>query len=121
MVEAHHGIPLRGAVLNAINCRLDADGVRFVVKHGECKVLFVDREFSALAAEALQGLPNAPLVIDIADALAPAGETIGAMEHEQFLREGDIDFPGVWPEDEWDAIALNYTSGTTSDRQGRGA
>ncbi|AJG22527.1 AMP-binding protein [Cupriavidus basilensis] len=118
MVEAHHGIPLSGAVLNAINCRLDADGVRFIVAHGECKVLFVDREFSALAAEALQGLPNAPLVIDIADALAPAGEPIGAMEYEQFLREGDIDFPGVWPDDEWNAIALNYTSGTTSDPKG---
>ncbi|WP_454743004.1 AMP-binding protein [Cupriavidus necator] len=118
MVEAHHGIPLSGAVLNAINCRLDADGVRFIVRHGECKVLFVDREFSALAAEALQGLPNAPLVIDIADALAPEGEQIGALEYEQFLREGDADFGGVWPEDEWDAIALNYTSGTTSDPKG---
>ncbi|RDK02270.1 AMP-binding protein [Cupriavidus lacunae] len=118
MVEAHHGIPLSGAVLNAINCRLDADGVRFILKHGEAKVLLVDREFSALAAAALEGLDNPPLIIDIADTLAPEYELIGEHEYEQFLRQGDADFPGIYPKDEWDAIALNYTSGTTSDPKG---
>ncbi|KHK55811.1 acyl-CoA synthetase [Ralstonia sp. A12] len=118
MVEAHHGIPLSGAVLNAINCRLDADGVRFILRHGECKVLLVDREFSSLAAKALEQIENKPLVIDIADIEASSGDLIGEMEYEAFLAEGDTDFPGVWPEDEWDAIALNYTSGTTSDPKG---
>jgi fatty-acyl-CoA synthase len=118
MVEAHHGIPLSGAVLNAINCRLDADGVRFILKHGEAKVLLVDREFSALAAAALEGIDNPPLVIDVVDTLAPEGDLIGELDYEQFLRQGDADFPGIYPKDEWDAIALNYTSGTTSDPKG---
>lgn len=118
MVEAHHGIPLSGAVLNAINCRLDAEGVRFILRHGECKVLFVDREFSSLASKALEQIEHKPLVIDIADIEAPNGDLIGEMEYEAFLAEGDADFSGVWPEDEWDAIALNYTSGTTSDPKG---
>jgi fatty-acyl-CoA synthase len=118
MVEAHHGVPLSGAVLNAINCRLDADGVRFILKHGESKVLFVDREFSALAASALDGLENPPVVIDVLDSFAPDGERIGKLEYEQFLSQGDADFRGIYPEDEWDAIALNYTSGTTSDPKG---
>ena len=118
MVEAHHGVPLSGAVLNAINCRLDAEGVRFILRHGESKVLFVDREFSALAASALEQLDSKPLIIDIADIEAIGGELIGTMEYEAFLAEGDPDFAGVWPTDEWDAIALNYTSGTTSDPKG---
>ncbi|PXX37075.1 MULTISPECIES: acyl-CoA synthetase [Burkholderia] len=118
MVEAHHGVPLSGAVLNAINCRLDADGVRFILRHGECKILLVDREFSSLAASALEQLENKPLVIDIADIEAASGDPIGELEYEAFLAEGDPDFSGVWPSDEWDAIALNYTSGTTSDPKG---
>jgi len=118
MVEAHHGVPLSGAVLNAINCRLDADGVRFILKHGEAKILLVDREFSPLAAAALDGLDNPPLVVDIIDTLAQEGDLIGKLEYEQLLRQGDEDFPGIYPKDEWDAIALNYTSGTTSDPKG---
>ena len=118
LVEAHFGVPLSGAVLNTINCRLDADGIRFILLHGECKVLFVDREFAALAADALERIPNRPLVIDIADLEAPPGASIGALDYEQLLGEGDPDFEGVWPADEWEAIALNYTSGTTSDPKG---
>ncbi|MFM0342339.1 AMP-binding protein [Paraburkholderia fungorum] len=118
MVEAHFGIPLSGAVLNTINCRLDADGVRFILLHGECKILLVDREFSALAADALKDIPDGPLVIDIADPEAPQGASIGELDYEQLLSEGEADFEGIWPADEWDAIALNYTSGTTSDPKG---
>jgi fatty-acyl-CoA synthase len=73
LVEAHFGVPLSGAVLNAINCRLDADGIRFILLHAECKVLFVDREFAALAADALEHVPNRPLVIDIARPRSTAG------------------------------------------------
>jgi fatty-acyl-CoA synthase len=118
MVEAHFGVPLSGAVLNTINCRLDADGIRFILLHGECKVLFVDREFAALAADALEHVPDRPLVIDIADLEAPPGTSIGELDYEQLLEEGDPDFEGVWPADEWEAVALNYTSGTTSDPKG---
>ncbi|MBT0961218.1 AMP-binding protein [Denitromonas iodatirespirans] len=118
MLEAHFGVPLSGAVLNAINCRLDADGVRFILEHGECRVLLVDREFAGLAAAALAGSALRPLVIDIADLEAPPGETIGSLDYEALLAEGDPTFEGVWPDDEWDAIALNYTSGTTSQPKG---
>ncbi|SCB31462.1 AMP-binding protein [Cupriavidus alkaliphilus] len=118
MVEAHHGVPLSGAVLNAINCRLDADGVRFILAHGEARVLLVDSEFAALAATALQGLENPPVVVDILDTEGPSGNRLGALDYEQLLSEGDADFSGIWPDDEWDAIALNYTSGTTSDPKG---
>ncbi len=118
MLEAHLGVPLSGAVLNAINCRLDADGLKFILLHGECKVLLVDREFSALAEQALAGIPDRPLVIDIADIEAPPGKSIGELEYEQFLAEGTAEFEGIWPADECDAIALNYTSGTTSDPKG---
>ena len=118
MVEAHFGVPLSGAVLNTINCRLDAEGIRFILLHGECKVLFVDREFAALTADALKHIPDSPLVIDIADLEAPPGISIGELDYEQLLEEGDPGFNGVWPADEWEAIALNYTSGTTSDPKG---
>lgn len=118
MLEAHLGVPLSGAVLNAINCRLDAEGVKFILQHGECKILFVDREFSALVAQALSTMSAPPLVIDVADTEAPPGESIGEMEYEQFLSQGNADFKGIFPADEWDAIALNYTSGTTSDPKG---
>lgn len=118
MVEAHHGVPLSGAVLNAINCRLDPDGVRFILNHGESKLLMVDAEFVGLAAEALKGMKNPPVVVDILDSECGPHERLGSIDYEQLLREGDVDFPGIWPQDEWDAIALNYTSGTTSDPKG---
>ncbi|RFB70872.1 MULTISPECIES: acyl-CoA synthetase [unclassified Herbaspirillum] len=118
MLEAHFGIPLSGAVLNSINCRLDADGVRFILQHGECKILLVDREFSELVSRATADMPNKPLIIDINDIEAPLGKAIGELDYERLLQEGTQDFEGVWPSDEWNAIALNYTSGTTSDPKG---
>jgi len=118
MLEAHFGVPLSGAVLNAINCRLDAEGVAFILRHGECKLLLVDREFAPLVATALRGMDNPPRLIDINDHLAPAGPAIGETDYESLLASGDPAFPGRWPEDEWSPIALNYTSGTTGDPKG---
>ncbi|AFQ49812.1 AMP-binding protein [Burkholderia cepacia] len=118
VIEAHFGVPLSGAVLNTINCRLDAEGISFILRHSECKVLLVDRKFANLACKALEPLDEKPLVVDIADLEAPPGPSIGQLEYEALLAEGDSDFAGVWPVDEWDAIALNYTSGTTSDPKG---
>jgi len=118
MLEAHFGVPLAGAVLNAINHRLDAEGIAFILRHGECKLLMVDREFSATVAAALKLLDKPPLVIDINDHLAPPGDAIGEADYETLLESGDSDFPGRWPSDEWQPIALNYTSGTTGDPKG---
>jgi fatty-acyl-CoA synthase len=118
MLEAHFGIPLAGAVLNAINCRLDADGVAFILKHGESKLLLVDREFAPLVAKAIVGLEAPPVLVDIDDLGAPPGSAIGVTDYESLLAEGDPLFDGVMPIDEWDAIALNYTSGTTGDPKG---
>ena len=118
MVEAHYGVPMCGAVLNAINTRLDAAAIAFILEHGEAKVLLVDQELAELAAHALGHLAKKPLVIDIADVLAPPGPRIGALEYEDFLAEGDPSYSWVKPTDEWDAIALNYTSGTTGNPKG---
>jgi fatty-acyl-CoA synthase len=118
MLEAHFGVPLSGAVLNAINCRLDADGIAFILRHGECKLLLVDREFAPLVSKAIAGLEQVPTIIDINDALAPDGDLIGETDYETFLAQGAPDFAGHWPDDEWTPIALNYTSGTTGDPKG---
>lgn len=118
MLEAHFGIPLSGAVLNAINCRLDAEGIAFILRHGESRLLLVDREFAPVVAKAISTLENPPRVIDIDDLMAPRGEAIGETDYESFLAGGDPDFAGCWPEDEWTPIALNYTSGTTGDPKG---
>ena len=118
MLEAHFGVPLAGAVLNAINCRLDATAVRFILEHGEAKVLLVDREFGALVATAIVGMERPPLLIDINDAEAPAASAIGQLSYEELLAEGSPAFLGLMPNDEWDPIALNYTSGTTGDPKG---
>lgn len=117
-VEAHFGVPMCGAVLNSLNIRLDAEALAFILNHGEAKVLLTDREFSPVIAEALTQVENRPLVIDIDDALAPSGDLIGEVEYEALLSEGSPDFDPILPEDEWDAIALNYTSGTTGDPKG---
>jgi fatty-acyl-CoA synthase len=116
--EAHFGVPMSGAVLNALNIRLDPATIAFILKHGEAKVLITDSEFASVVAEALAQLDQRPLVIDIADASGPGGERLGEMEYEAFLATGDPAFPEVTPTDEWDAIALNYTSGTTGNPKG---
>lgn len=118
-VEAHFGVPMAGAVLNAINTRLDAEAIRFILAHGEAKVLLTDRAFSNVVAEALSGLENKPLVVDIDDPMAEGeGACIGSMDYEAFIAQGDASFAPILPEDEWQAIALNYTSGTTGDPKG---
>ncbi|MGF6971187.1 fatty-acyl-CoA synthase [Paraburkholderia sp. WC7.3g] len=118
MLEAHFGVPLSGAVLNAVNCRLDSDGVAFILGHGECKLLLVDREFAPLVEKALQSVSNPPRVIDINDHEAPDGPAIGETDYESLLASGDPAFAGRHPVDEWTPIALNYTSGTTGDPKG---
>ena len=105
--EAHFGVAMLGAVLNALNIRLDAAMIGFILEHGEAKVLITDREFSATIEKALQGLKKKPLVIDIDDALAPPGKLLGEMDYERFIAEGDPDYAWSHPADEWDAIALN--------------
>ena len=116
--EAHFGVPMAGAVLNALNIRLDAETIAFILAHGEAKVLITDREFSPVIEKALSLLERKPLVVDIDDALAVGGRHLGALDYEALLAEGDPDFPWSPPRDEWDAIALNYTSGTTGNPKG---
>jgi fatty-acyl-CoA synthase len=119
MLECHYGVPMAAGVLNTINTRLDAAIVAFQLDHADAKVLFVDREFSRLAKEALALAKVKPLVIDYADPeFTGAGERIGASEYEDFLAAGEADFAWKMPQDEWDAISLNYTSGTTGDPKG---
>jgi fatty-acyl-CoA synthase len=120
MFECHFGIPMLGAVLNAINIRLDAATIAHILEHGEARVLLTDREFSTTIAAALAMLPEAarPLVIDVDDILAPPGAPLGFTDYESFLAGGDPDFAWSLPPDEWDAIALNYTSGTTGNPKG---
>ena len=119
MIEAHYGVPMAGAVLNTINTRLDAVIVAFGLDHAETKVLIIDREFSKVAKEALALAKAKPLIIDYDDPeFAGAGERLGSIEYEEFLRAGDADFAWQMPGDEWDAISLNYTSGTTGDPKG---
>ena len=125
MVEAHFGVPMAGAVLNAINIRLDAATVGFILRHGDAKAVLVDREFAPLVRDAIREAGTAPLVIDIADSLAPLGgplappnDPAGTIDYEAFLQSGDPAFDPILPGDEWDAIALNYTSGTTGNPKG---
>jgi fatty-acyl-CoA synthase len=119
MIEAHYGVPMAGAVLNTINTRLDAAIIAFGLNHAETKVLITDREFSKVMKEALALAKVKPLVIDYDDPeYTGAGERLGGIEYEEFLEAGDIDFAWQMPRDEWDAIALNYTSGTTGDPKG---
>ncbi len=119
MYEAHFGVPMAGAVLNTINIRLDAATIAFILDHGEAKVLLVDREFAAVAAEALRQAKSCPLIVDIDDALYDGpNDRIGTLEYEALLAEGDRQFDWKLPADEWQAIALNYTSGTTGNPKG---
>lgn len=118
MLEAHYGVPMAGAVLNAINTRLDAATIGFILDHGAAKVVLVDREFTGVMAEALARAKGTPTVVWIDDILAEGGDPLGACEYEDMLAEGDPEFDWSWPEDEWQAICLNYTSGTTGDPKG---
>jgi len=118
MVEMHFGPAMLGAVVNTLNTRLDAETIAFMLDHGEAKVLFVDREFSAVVEKALTMVKARPVVIDVDDALYAGGTCIGEKEYEAFLGEGDAEFDWSLPADEWDAISLNYTSGTTGNPKG---
>ncbi|HKX63741.1 MAG TPA: acyl-CoA synthetase [Rhizomicrobium sp.] len=119
MLEAHYGVPMLGAVLNALNTRLDAAALAFMLEHGGAKILITDREFSATVGDALKLLKKKPLVIDYDDKEFPqTGARLGKIDYEKFLKSGDPDFDWRMPDDEWDAIALNYTSGTTGNPKG---
>ncbi len=119
MLECHYGVPMAGAVLNTINTRLDAPVIAFQLNHADAKVLITDREFSGVVKEALALCKSKPLVVDLDDPeFKGAGEHLGAIEYEALLAEGDPDFAWQMPGDEWDAITLNYTSGTTGDPKG---
>ena len=119
MLEAHFGVPMSGAVLNTLNTRLDAEAIAFMLQHGEAKVLLTDREFSAVVHKALDLLGDKrPFVIEVEDDEAPAGQAVGDTSYENFIAQGRADFEWELPGDEWDAIALNYTSGTTGNPKG---
>ncbi len=119
MLEAHYGVPMTQAVLNTINTRLDAPVIGFTLDHAETKVLITDREFAKVVKEALSIAKVKPLVIDYDDPEFPqSGERLGTLDYEDFLKEGDPGFAWKMPDDEWDAISLNYTSGTTGDPKG---
>ncbi len=117
MLEAHFGVPMIGAVLNTLNIRLDADAIAFMLQHCEAKVLLTDREFSGVIGKALAQLERKPLVIDVDDPAAQ-GERVGAIEYEAFIAAGDPNFAWSPPADEWQAISVNYTSGTTGNPKG---
>jgi 3-(methylthio)propionyl---CoA ligase len=116
--EAHFGVAMADGVLNALNIRLDAETIAFILRHGEAKILIADREFSPVVEKALGLLDEKPLVIDIDDPQAPPGKLLGETTYEAFLASGDPAFDWRLPGDEWDAIALNYTSGTTGNPKG---
>ncbi len=119
MLECHYGVPMTGAVLNTLNTRLDAGIIGFSLDHGEAKVLITDREFAKLAAPALTLARNRPIVIDYDDPVYDGpGDLIGEHDYETLLAAADPDFAWWPPQDEWDAISLNYTSGTTGDPKG---
>ena len=118
MVEVHFGVPMAGAVLNTLNTRLDAEAIAFMLQHAEAKVLIADTEFAPTVEKALARLAVKPQVIDIDDPLGPGGARLGSCDYERFIAAGDPDYEWSHPADEWDAIALNYTSGTTGNPKG---
>jgi fatty-acyl-CoA synthase len=119
MLECHYGVPMTQGVLNSLNTRLDAAIIAFSLDHAEAKVVIIDCEYSKVMKEALSLCKEKPLVIDYNDTeYSGGGERLGSIEYEDLLREGNPDFVWPMPEDEWDAIALNYTSGTTGDPKG---
>ncbi|MCB1957470.1 MAG: AMP-binding protein, partial [Rhodocyclaceae bacterium] len=119
MIECHFGVPGCGAVLNTINTRLDAETVAFILDHAEARVLITDREYSRVVGKAVAQLGRELLVIDVDDPeYSGPGERLGTLEFEALLAEGDPEAPFILPGDEWDAISLNYTSGTTGNPKG---
>jgi fatty-acyl-CoA synthase len=124
MLEAHYGVPMLGAVLHAINTRLDAPVIAFQIDHAESKVVIVDREYAHVMGDALRQAKAKPLVVDFDDTEYPQdapvqkGERIGTLDYAALVEEGDPDFAWRMPNDEWDAISLNYTSGTTGNPKG---
>ena len=118
MYEAHFGVPMAGAVLNTLNTRLDAEAVAFMLDHAAARVLITDREFSATVEQALRMAKTKPLVVDVDDPQYIGGKPVGEIEYESFIGSGDPAFEWCLPADEWDAISLNYTSGTTGNPKG---
>ena len=120
MFELHFGVPMNGAVLNTLNIRLDAEAIAFMLGHGEAKLLFTDREFSDTIGKALNMMEPAkrPLVIDVDDPEYIGGQKLGQLDYEAFIAEGDPEFAWQNPASEWQAISLNYTSGTTGNPKG---
>jgi fatty-acyl-CoA synthase len=119
MLECHYAVPMLGAVLNTMNTRLDAATIAFQIDHGEAKAMIVDREFAATAREALARAAGAPILIDYADPeFAGPGAPLGGLDYEALVAGGDPAFAYRMPEDEWEAISLNYTSGTTGNPKG---
>jgi fatty-acyl-CoA synthase len=118
MYEAHFGVAMTGAVLNTLNTRLDPEAIAFMLDHGEARLLITDREFSPTIETALRRLKKKIAVVDAEDPEFPGGKRLGELTYEELLNEGDPEFAWRWPEDEWQAIALNYTSGTTGNPKG---
>jgi fatty-acyl-CoA synthase len=115
MYEAHFGVPMCGAVLNTLNTRLDAEAIAFMLQHGEAKLLITDREFSPTIEKLGAKIP----IVNVEDAqYSGPGKRLGELEYEKFIADADPDYAWQWPDDEWDAISLNYTSGTTGDPKG---
>jgi len=118
MLEAHFGVPMSGAILAALNTRLDADTIAYILAHNEARMVLVDREYAALVHVALDKLETRPLVVDIADPHSSAEGLPSDYEYEAFIAGGTADGPITWPQDEFDAISLSYTSGTTGNPKG---
>lgn len=117
--EAHFGVPAAGAVLNTINIRLDVDTIAYIFDHGEAKVVIVDSQFLPLCMKAIEAMEgDAPLVVEVPDAQAGVPEIGEQIDYETFLDAGDPDFDWIMPDDEWESLALNYTSGTTGRPKG---